>query len=88
MERTVLQMHNNSSHEYNNATEAAKECGGAQALQAAIQAGDVTVKINKEGKKRYWIHDEVEDDLETITGTQKLHGKMELSKQQWGFSFR
>ena len=32
--------------------------------------------------------EEVEDDLETITGTQKLHGKMELSKQQWGFSFR
>ena len=57
-------------------------------MQVATQAGDVTVKINKEGKKRYWIHDEVEDDLETITGTQKLHGKMELSKQQWGFSFR
>ena len=57
-------------------------------MQAAINAGDVTVKINKEGKKRYWIHDEVEDDLETITGTQKLHGKMELSKQQWGFSSR
>ena len=57
-------------------------------MQAAIQAGDVTVKINKDGKKRYWIHDEVEDDLETITGTHKLHGKMELSKQQWGFSFR
>ena len=57
-------------------------------MQAAIQAGHVTVKINKEGKKRYWIHDEVEDDLETITGTQKLHGKMELSKQQWGFPFR
>ena len=57
-------------------------------MQAATQAGDVTVKINKEGKKRYWIHDEVEDDLETTTGTQTLHGEMELSKQQWGLSFR
>ena len=58
-------------------------CGSAVALQAALNEGNCTMKLNAAGKERYYFEEELDQDFQITEGRQTLSGTMAVTDAQW-----
>ena len=63
--------------------EARTRCGGAEGLAEAIRKGNVTMQVDALNRERYYIDDQVADDMAEKKNTLNVKGQASLTDQQW-----